>query len=504
MRQNYTDLAASEKVGFNLILLGAAAGDRSPLRVFLPGAQEMPEAEATTSGSPPAARAPLVEPPAPGKNFPGKTSPWAQPHKLPPGRFHLSRQHGEHRGQSRSFLHRGTNQEHKKRIKRLKAEPGAGPRTAPTEAAHLLRRRTARPRHRERKKHHRAERNAPSPLEAAGTGRINGAAPGSAARTEGAAPNLLVRACFGVQRSLSGSWKHAGSLGARREHKSSGKEGALRGFIYRARTHSSTRHPRGFWKPAFDPGTATLLGWGGAGAKSAATVLVPGGANGVKAAESSAGPRGLPAAGGGFGHAEEVRVRLTCARCALAAHNPLGRIWTPPAPPQARQQHEPTWKGFGAVRPLAPDPLGLQVVKKYYAQLGLLCKLRGEILRYSCVEEFHAGKGGANNEANNDQRLKNAGKEADGTRDGQRMGHGFIKFGGTSAGSEGRAWGQGATVGISPPPRLARGHGGRQYNARRGFELRIQTRHTPAHRQQEQKPWPHKPEWRAREMKSLA
>lgn len=97
-----------------------------------------------------------------GKNFPGKTSPWAQPHKLPPGRFHLSRQHGEHRGQSRSFLHRGTNQEHKKRIKRLKAEPGAAPRTAPSEAAHLLRRRTARPRHRERKKHRRAERNAPS------------------------------------------------------------------------------------------------------------------------------------------------------------------------------------------------------------------------------------------------------------------------------------------------------------------------------------------------------
>lgn len=227
----------------------------------------MPEAEATTSGSPPAARAPLVEPPAPGpelpdfpqpqrpgsagpgraallhpqpghsrkfplslfsssatrnlraaseralrrgagcsqallaalpgpscqavcagrchghlrqdglcnkplltfligKNFPGRTSPWAQPHKLPPGRFHLSRQHGEHRGQSRSFLHRGTNQEHKKRIKRLKAEPGAAPRTAPSEAAHLLRRRTARPRHRaghrERKKQRRAERNAPS------------------------------------------------------------------------------------------------------------------------------------------------------------------------------------------------------------------------------------------------------------------------------------------------------------------------------------------------------
>lgn len=93
-------------------------------------------------------------------------------------------------------------------------------------------------------------------------------------------------------------------------------------------------------------------------AKSVATVPVPGGADGVKAAESSAGPRGLPAAGGGFGHAEEVRVRLTCARCALAAHNPLGRIWTPPAPPRARQQHEPTWKGFGAVRPLAPDPLG--------------------------------------------------------------------------------------------------------------------------------------------------
>lgn len=81
--------------------------------------------------------------------------------------------------------------------------------------------------------------------------------------------------------------------------------------------------------------------------------------DGVKAAESSAGPRGLPAAGGGLGHTEEaLEVRLTCARCALAAHNPLWRIWTPPAPPQARQQHEPTWKGFGAVRPLAPDPLG--------------------------------------------------------------------------------------------------------------------------------------------------
>lgn len=37
MRQNYADLAASEKVGFNLILLGAAAGDRSPLPVFFPG-----------------------------------------------------------------------------------------------------------------------------------------------------------------------------------------------------------------------------------------------------------------------------------------------------------------------------------------------------------------------------------------------------------------------------------------------------------------------------------
>lgn len=109
------------------------------------------------------------------------------------------------------------------------------------------------------------------PLEAAGTGRINGAAPGSAARTEGAAPstNLSARACFGVQRSLSGSWKHAGSLGARREHRSSGKEGAVRGFIYR---WGSDRKPAGIpgcWqRPGTDPPAVTTRCSGTAGTKN--------------------------------------------------------------------------------------------------------------------------------------------------------------------------------------------------------------------------------------------
>lgn len=47
-----------------------------------------------------------------------------------------------------------------------------------------------------------------------------------------------------MQRSpaLGGSWKHAGSLGAHREHETSGKEGAARGFIHR---RGSDRKPAG-------------------------------------------------------------------------------------------------------------------------------------------------------------------------------------------------------------------------------------------------------------------